>query len=165
MSTVFEFSKELKSRLTDNGKQWDQALFDACTEAKASEVKATEFCQVLRTTGFRCGTGIARAAYKAVREGADVYEMGSAIETVRAKRKGKPDKDKDQDQDQDKDKDKDKDTDLVEMLEKTLTAARNGHFEIVRMRLVKVQALLAAAELAVARETSKKTTVKTVKVA
>jgi hypothetical protein len=83
----FEFSKELRTDLASNGKAWDELLFKACLEAKQAGCKAKEFATVLRATGFRCGTGPARAAFKAVRDSGDQKEMVAAINAVRAKRK------------------------------------------------------------------------------
>ena len=83
----FQFSVELRKELKDNGKAWDDLLFRACMEAKEKEVKASVFAEVLRKSGFRCGTGPARAAYKAVRDGKDKKGMVAAITAVKAKRK------------------------------------------------------------------------------
>ena len=168
----FKFSKELKAELTENGKSWDDLLFKACEEGKAAEVKATDFATALRKTGFRCGTGVARSAYKSVRDGGNLKAMIAAVTAVKAKRKtgtdqGTDNKGTDNNGTDNKGTDnkgtdnkgtdnKGTEPELVEMLEKTLTAARAGHFEIVRMRLIKVKALLAAAELAVARADNKK---------
>ena len=85
----FQFSVQLRKELRDNGKSWDDLLFRACMEARQKEVKASVFAETLRKSGFRCGTGPARAAYKAVREGGDLKAMVKAINTVKAKRKTK----------------------------------------------------------------------------
>jgi hypothetical protein len=83
----FQFSAELRKELKENGKSWDDLLYRACLEAKQQEVKASVFAETLRKSGFRCGTGPARAAYKAVRDGKDKKGMVAAITAVKAKRK------------------------------------------------------------------------------
>jgi hypothetical protein len=150
----FAFSKGLKADLAKNGKEFDQLLFKACTEAKGSEVKASEFCDALRATGFRCGTGPARAAFKAVRDGGDLAGMIAAVTAVKAKRKaGKADAGK-------ADAGKaDAGTGTADTLVGALTAAaaaaKNGHLEVVESWIVKAQAILAAAKLATAQAVEK----------
>ena len=160
----FQFSPELKQELKDNGKSWDELLFRACTEAKEKEVKAKEFAEVLRKTGFRCGTGPARAAYKAVRDGADQKGMIAAITAVKAKRKAT---DKGADTATDKgadtatDKGADTSTDtadtadtLVSVLMNAVHAAEAGKLEVAETWLNKARAMIDIAKIAAARRAS-----------
>jgi hypothetical protein len=152
--TKFEFSKQLAIDLAKNGEKWETLLFKACTEAKGSEVKASEFCDALRATGFRCGTGPARAAYKAVRDGGDQKAMIEAIDAVKAKRKssGKDGAGKGTGTSADG---AGKGTGTAETLVGALTAALHaaqaGNIVIVETWLVKAQALLETAKTATAQ--------------
>ena len=160
MSTKFNFSKELKSELATNGKAWDELLFRACMEAKEKEVKATEFCKVLRESGFRCGTGPARAAYKAVRDGKDQKGMIAAITVVKAKRKG-TDKGTETGTDKGTEKGTDTGTDtgkadtLVGVLKNAVHAAENGNFAVAESWIVKAQALIDTAKKSTAQAIEK----------
>jgi hypothetical protein len=137
----FQFSKDLKKDLKANAKDFDQLLYKACIEAKEAGVKASVFAETLRATGFRCGTGPARSAYKAVREGGTLKEMTMAIMAVKAKRKEattstgttgtKPDT-------------------LVGALQAALTAAKAGHLAVTETWLGKAQAILDAAKITTA---------------
>lgn len=153
MSTVkFEFSKKLASDLARNGKSWETLLFKACTEAKNAEIKTTDFCDALRASGFRAGTGPARAAYKAVKDGGDFTAMKTAIDAVKAKRKadaGKADAGTTTEE-QGKGTDTGTDT-LVGALSAACAAAKNGHLEVVESWIVKASAILAAAKTATAQ--------------
>jgi hypothetical protein len=157
----FAFSKGLKADLAKNGKEFDQLLFKACTEAKGSEVKASEFCDALRATGFRCGTGPARAAYKAVRDGGDQKAMIEAIDAVKAKRKssGKDGAGKGTGTSADGAGKDGAGTGtaetLVSVLSAALHAARNGNLAVVETWLVKAQAMLETAKLATAQAVEK----------
>ena len=141
MST-FNFSRELKKELKDNGKAWDELLYRACMEAKEKEVKASEFASALRKTGFRCGTGPARAAYKAVRDGGDQKAMIAAVTAVKAKRKAT-----DAGTAAGTAAGTDAGTDagnetLVGALQAATDAAQNGHLEVCESWLVKAQAMI-----------------------
>ena len=147
MST-FKFSSKLQTQLKENGGYWDNLLFRACMEAKEKEVKASVFADALRKTGFRCGTGPARAAYKAVRDGGDQKGMITAVTAVKAKRKA------------------DKGTTattattatpdtLVGALQAACAAATAGHLAVCESWLGKAQAMLDAAKKSTAQAIEK----------
>ena len=149
----FQFSIELRKELKENGKSWDDLLFRACMEAKEKEVKASVFAEVLRKTGFRCGTGPARAAYKAVREGGDLKAMVKAITAVKAKRKAnKAAADKaaaEAEAAADKaaaEAEAAAEDTLVGALENALRAAISGKLEVAETWLLKANALIATAK-------------------
>lgn len=156
----FRFTKETAKRLAASGQEWDKVLFDACLEAGVKKIPATLFCEVLRASGFRCGTGPARAAYKSVRDGADIKGMIAAITAVKAKRKAS---DKGADTDTDKGAaDTGADTDtvkagkvadtgtLVGALQAAVNAAGRGDLMAVEAWMGAAQALLDTAKLATA---------------
>lgn len=143
----FNFSKDLKAELKANSKAWDELLFKACLEAKEASCKATEFCKVLRATGFRCGTGPARTAYKTVREGGTIKDMVTAVNTVKAKRKaGAADKGT---------ATATESNTLVGALQAALTAAKAGHLAVTETWLGKAQAILDAAKISTAQAVEK----------
>ena len=158
----FQFSVQLRKELRDNGKSWDDLLFRACMEARQKEVKASVFAETLRKTGFRCGTGPARAAYKAVREGGDLKAMIKAINTVKAKRKTKKTNTANTDATDatdantantdatDNTANTDANTDataatdtLIDAIENALRAAITGKLEVTETWLIKANAMMA----------------------
>ena len=171
MKRKFQFSKELRRELKDNGKAWDDLLFRACMEAKEKEVKASVFADALRKSGFRCGTGPARAAYKAVRDGKDQKGMVKAITAVKAKRKANKTNKAANTADNtantantdatsantDATSANTDDNTLVGALENALQAAKSDNLEVAETWLRKAQAILATlgiAKIAAARRAS-----------
>jgi hypothetical protein len=147
----FQFSPELKKELKDSGRAWDDLLYRACLEAKEKEVRAKEFADVLRKTGFRCGTGPARAAYKAVRDGADQRGMVAAVTAVKAKRKANTATNTATDTATDTASDTATNTantanTLVGAIQSALEAARAGHLEVAETWLAKAQAMIDTAK-------------------
>ena len=150
----FQFSVELRKELKDNGKAWDDLLFRACMEAKQKEVKASVFAETLRKSGFRCGTGPARAAYKAVRDGGDKKAMIAAITAVKAKRKTatkatKATKAAEQAAEQAIDNDANT---LVGVLMNAVHAAKNGKLEVAETWIAKAKAMIDIAKIAKVRK-------------
>ena len=145
----FEFSKELRTDLASNGKAWDELLFKACLEAKQAGCKAKEFATVLRATGFRCGTGPARAAFKAVRDSGDQKEMVAAINAVRAKRKATANTANTAANTANTGADT-----LVGVLMNAVRAAEAGKLEVAETWLNKARAMLDIARIAAARRAS-----------
>lgn len=144
----FRFTKETAKQLAENGKDWEGLLFKACIEGKDAGVKASLFAEALRATGFRCGTGPARAAFKAVRDGGNQKAMVAAVNTVKAKRKstgtgtGKAGAGADTGTGTGAGADAGADT-LAGALEAAAHAARNGNIAVVESWIAKAQAILA----------------------
>ena len=160
MKRKFQFSPELKKQLKDNGRSWDDLLFRACLEGKEAGVKASEFADVLRKTGFRCGTGPARAAYKAVRDGGDQKAMIAAVTAVKVKRKSNASTDTTDTTGTTDTANTDTNTNtantdtLVGVLMNAVHAAEAGKLEVAETWLNKARAMIDIAKIAAARRAS-----------
>ena len=158
MNTVkFEFSAKLAKRLARAGSDYFDTLHAACMEASEAGVSARDFPGYLRGAGFPAGTATARAAYKAVRGGADVDAMAALVDKVaaaaaaaaraaRAAEAEAAEAEAAEAEAAEAEAEAAEADTLAGAIESALTAAKAGNLEVCETWLAKASAILAAAK-------------------
>ena len=153
----FEFSAKLQKKLGKAGSDYFETLYAACLEASEAGVIARDFPTHLRGAGFPCSTAAARAAYKAVRGGADADAVAAIVDKVAAAaraaaaaaRAAEAAEVEAADTEAAEVEAAEADT-LVGALTAALAAAKAGHLDVAETWLGKAASILAAAKIATA---------------